>query len=355
MRLLRVFSGIALLCAPAMAQDPFIPDTATADWNTINFQWTNQSSNNQWNLYDVVTSDPNLDDEDAVYRSGWAAEVAVDDNQGDGNEWLLGTMDLDGGGIPDDFEFALVGALRYGTAGDGGALLFPDFGNQYEVNNLNITGDDPDTGPVWEDWGHTRAWYAGLQAYSQDWIDLFEGGPSLFTHADGDAMAPGVMAPYAAGSGALGDPDDDGLTNLQEYQANTGDRWAFALAAITPSASVAPDQNVVEAVSAYIGDNVTLTVSNAGAAGSGEFTWTLDGDAIAGETDGTLALTDLVADDSGAYVASFDDGSKAANTYTANLTVTASPTGLPVAGLFGLVALAVGLAAGGTAAVRRRK
>jgi hypothetical protein len=114
----------------------------------------------------------------------------------------------------------------------------------------------------------------------------------------------------------------------------------------------APDQDVVEAVAGSIGGSVTLTIPNAGSATSA--TWTLDGDTQAGETGITLELTDLVAGDSGAYVASFNDGS-AANTYTANLTVTAAPTGLPVAGLFGLVTLVVGLAAGGTAAMRRRK
>jgi hypothetical protein len=149
------------------------------------------------------------------------------------------------------------------------------------------------------------------------------------------------------------DPNEGSQSPVREseFEADGAPSTDQAVLTISFTAS-APDQDVVEAVAGFIGGSVTLTIPNAGSATSA--TWTLDGDTQAGETGITLELTDLVAGDSGAYVASFNDGS-ADNTYTANLTVTAAPTGLPVAGLFGLVTLVVGLAAGGTAAMRRRK
>jgi hypothetical protein len=220
-------------------------------------------------------------------------------------------------------------------------------------------------------WTSQRRWYIVLTTFNQSFEDFYSQGPnSYFGHATdnpagtdtGSCCGGGGGGPYLAWpqepfsttlSGAAQDLDGDGISNLDEYTANAGnaDVWVFALAAITAAAS-APDQDVVEAVAGSIGGSVTLTIPNVGSATSA--TWTLDGDTQAGETGITLELTDLVAGDSGAYVASFNDGS-AANTYTANLTVTAAPTGLPVAGLFGLVTLVVGLAAGGTAAMRRRK
>jgi hypothetical protein len=221
----------------------FIPDQAMTDWDTMNYNWMNQSSPLVWNLYDVVTDDdsfiglPDLRDPplgptytaDPIYRSGWVEEGSFDIGTGR-NDWEDGIMDLDGGGIPDDFEMALLGAIRYGTDGDGGSLLFPGFQTQYDINN-NIISDG------WSptSWSTQRIWYAGLQTLSADWIAAYAGTRSLFSEADGDGS--GTIATGVAEGGPGGDLDGDGLTNLQEYQANSTDRWAFAVAALTPAGS----------------------------------------------------------------------------------------------------------------------
>jgi hypothetical protein len=213
-----------------MAQAPFIPAQAVTDWDYMEFQWTNQSTELQWNLYDVLTDDTSLPTQpDPVYGENWAASDSFDIDAGR-NDYLEGNMDLDGGGIPDEYDFALVGAVRYGTAGDGGALLFPNFQAEYDYNNDVAISDDGD----WVGWAGQRVWYAGLQTLSDDWIAVFSdatGAPnSLFGHANGGADA--IVGGSYDGS-PDGDLDGDGLTNLQEYQANIGDPWAFALAAIT--------------------------------------------------------------------------------------------------------------------------
>jgi hypothetical protein len=526
-----------------MAQAPFIPQEAVDGWNTMQGQWTKTEpiSASAWNLYNVVTDDDDfigLDNgaggtytEDPMYRGGWAAESSFDVSTGR-NDYLAGTMDLDGGGIPDHFDLALVSAMRFGTAGDGGALLFPGFNTEYDYNNDQVIGDEGN----WTGWTSQRIWYAGLQTLSADWITVYDSDASFFGQANGISLT--IVGGTLDGS-PDGDIDGDGLTNLQEYQANTGDPWAFALAAITAAVAApdvvlfkgfdgddevgdpkdnfvlggshaivadspfgggtnsleftsagggtngqavyvgqsnavhdmspysylnfyvkapagssawsialrersgtlnfgdpprreamlgtwdsfdgfvgdqwsyisvplsslallgdatnnpvvssdsslftdlwmynnnvggalvwnidhitfsktseggrlpdAPAQDVVEALVGTIGGSITLTIPVGTPTG---ITWTFNGDAIPGETGASLTLNDLMTEDEGQYVANFDDGAKIANTYTVNLTVQEGPTGLPVASLFGLVTLAVGLAAGGTAAMRRRK
>jgi hypothetical protein len=334
MRLLAVFSGIALLCAPAMAQAPFIPEQAVTDWNTMTFQWTNQSTELAWNLYDVVTDDTSLPTQpDPVYREGWVSQDSFDIGTGR-NDYLEGNMDLDGGGIPDEYDMALVGAVRYGTAGDGGALLFPNFQAEYDFNNDAVISDLASLGGTTEDWtGWTaqRIWYAGLQTLSADWIATFDGTQSFFGHADGSSQT--IVGGSYDGS-PDGDLDGDGLTNLQEYQANIGDPWAFALAAITPGAG-GTEQDASVAYRAVAGDSVCYDVTNPGTAGPGDFTWTFDDGTgavtLEGVVDGQLCFNPLTEADAGTYVASFDDGDEAAkvgNTFTLVLEVL--PEGTPV-------------------------
>jgi hypothetical protein len=332
-----------------MAQAPFIPEQAVTDWDYMQGQWTNTETPLAWNLYDVLTqnddfigledtrdsADPgDVYESDPVFGENWAASDSFDITTGR-NDYLEGNMDLDEGGIPDEYDFALVGAVRYGTAGDGGALLFPEFQTEYDYNNDVAISDEGD----WTGWAGQRVWYAGLQTLSDDWIAVFSdttGAPnSLFAHANGDPQAPIVGGTHDGSPD--GDLDGDGLTNLEEYQANIGDPWAFALAAITPGAGGGggTEQDASVAYRAVAGDSVCYDVTNPGTAGPGDFTWTFDDGTgavtLEGEEDGQLCFEPLTEADAGTYVATFDDGDEAAkvgNTFTLVLDVL--PEGTPV-------------------------
>ncbi len=365
---------MALLSAPATAQ--YLPDIIGDDLAYVDSQWS--TAGQAWNLYDLVV--PGM----ATNGNSWGEAPFIDPEATGVSMWGP-TTDMTGNGLPDQYELALGTALRYALDEEGGTLLFPEFKAQWDLNDKSVGRFNDDDLATWggggmtepgeggRSWTGQRRWYTILTTQSQEWEDFFQAGASYFTHASdngaGSDGGPGCGSTFGGGCGPYpareqnpfhatlgtpaGDADGDGISNLQEYLDNpTATPLEYALAAITANAT-APDLNVVEAVSGTIGGGVTITVSNGGTATGA--TWTFDGDAIPGETGLSLTLTDLVTGDSGAYVASFDDGEKVANTYTANLTVSAAPVGLPVAGVFGLMALAVGLAAGGTAAVRRRK
>jgi hypothetical protein len=106
-----------------------------------------------------------------------------------------------------------------------------------------------------------------------------------------------------------------------------------------------------------LGGEICMEVPRQGTAGNGDFAWTFTPDEggaatpIVGETNGELCLTDLLYDQTGAYVATFDDGAKAARTFTFNLTVVES---LPAAGLLAMSAAAAIVACAGALGLRRR-
>ena len=255
MRLLFVFSGIALLCAPAMAQ--FIPQIAIDDWNYVDDQWTNE--NDAWNLYDLVVS--------RLGANGitWSERPFIDPAFQNGNQWADGTADMTGNGIPDTFELALATAVRWALDEEGGTLLFPEFNVQWELNDRSVGRDNADGLATWlggdalepgetgRSWTGQRRWYTTLTTFHQDWEDFFDDGNSYFGHSNdnnagtdtGTCCGGGGGGPYLAWEqnpwsltlgAADGDIDGDGLTNLEEYLNNSNDIWAFALAAITPNA-----------------------------------------------------------------------------------------------------------------------
>jgi uncharacterized repeat protein (TIGR02543 family) len=118
------------------------------------------------------------------------------------------------------------------------------------------------------------------------------------------------------------------------------------------------DPAVSESVSVTIGDDICLEVSNACNATAGAFTWSFEPAAggpaqtLPDEFNAELCLTDVQPEDSGIYVALFEnDDTKVMASYTVELTIT---SGLPVAGGIGLglgaslMALAGALAMGRT-------
>ncbi|MFM1919787.1 MAG: hypothetical protein RLZZ303_1421 [Candidatus Hydrogenedentota bacterium] len=109
-------------------------------------------------------------------------------------------------------------------------------------------------------------------------------------------------------------------------------------------------------ITAEIGDNVCMTVPLPGSATDGDFSWTFtpvggSPQAISGQTGITYCRNAVMTTDSGAYRATYEDGSKAVVTYTFFLTVVES---LPVGGGLGLGLAAAAVAAMGALGLRRR-
>jgi uncharacterized repeat protein (TIGR02543 family) len=118
------------------------------------------------------------------------------------------------------------------------------------------------------------------------------------------------------------------------------------------------DPAVSESLMANVGDDICLEVSNACNATAGAYTWSFEPAAggpaqtVPDEFNAELCLTDVQPEDSGTYVAVFENGDTTVMaSYTVELTVT---SGLPVAGGIGLglgaslMALAGALAMGRT-------
>lgn len=229
--------------------------------------------------------------------------------------------------------------------------------NEYGIPGIN-TGI---TGPVVLDaWAHyayvfdngTLTLYInGVQA---DQVTGIAGRPSVGD--DGVIMGRDVFRNGYDGRDFSGALDDVALFNypLTEAEVNlamSGDFSPWLLAQLPTETTVV--RNVVE------GSDVTLTVPYPGTAGDGDFTWTFTpagGGApqvLAGENDATLFLENVQSSDSGSYVASYDNGAaKVAATYTVTLNVV---LGLPVAGVVGFGAIALGLAVAGAQFLRRKK
>lgn len=85
-------------------------------------------------------------------------------------------------------------------------------------------------------------------------------------------------------------------------------------------------EDTVDSFTAVVGDNLRITVPNPGTAGIGDFTWTFipesgDTKQILEETSGVLELTSLELNNSGQYIATYEDLAKRTRRYTAILTV----------------------------------
>ncbi len=260
MRLLLVFSGIALLCAPAMAQ--FLPQIVADDLAYVDDQWTN--TNDRWNLYDLVV----LPHAGLINGPKWS-EIEFIDPGVTGTSMWGPTTDMTGNGLPDQYELALATAVRWALDEEGGELLFPEFNVQWELNDRSVGRDNADGLATWlfgdalepgeagRAWTGQRRWYTTLTTFHQDWEDFFQScgvSSSYWGHSNdniagsdtGVCCGGGGGGPYLAWEqnpwsltlgAAEGDIDGDGISNLQEYLDNpSATPFEYALAAITPNA-----------------------------------------------------------------------------------------------------------------------
>jgi hypothetical protein len=114
----------------------------------------------------------------------------------------------------------------------------------------------------------------------------------------------------------------------------------------------APEQDASLNLRGVAGASQCFDVTNAGTAGSGDFTWTFDDGSgavtVDGLVDGQICFNPLTEADAGTYVASFDDGAKVGNTFTLILEVLPEGTAVPASTNWTLLItiLAIALSAG---------
>jgi hypothetical protein len=109
-----------------------------------------------------------------------------------------------------------------------------------------------------------------------------------------------------------------------------------------------PEQDAESSFRAVAGASACYDVTNAGTAGTGDFTWTFDDGTgavpLTGVVDGQICFAPLTEADAGTYVAMFDDGAKVANTFTLVLEVLPEGTAVPASTNWTLLFTILGIA-----------
>ncbi len=281
------------------------------------------------------------------------------------------TFDAQGGSTPSPATMVVTYGAAYGTLATTSRT-----GHVFDGWYTASTGGTPvtDSTLVTEASDHTLYAQWTTNAYTVNYVvDPAAGGsatgPASIAHdgAPGDTITVTVTAnagwsvdsvTASNGTVVLVLGDEYALSGVTD---NTTVTASFLEDTVEGEGEGAPDCELAAEANqtADVGDDVCFIVENQCNAVDGDFTWTFTPEGggasqvIPGESNPDMCLTNVQLEDSGAYVADFENGAtKAAATYTVTLSVVA---GVPIAGTLGLCGVAGILALGGALTLRRRR